>query len=190
MNAKQIVLVRHGETEWALAGRHTGRKDLPLTPHGVEQAAGLAARLARWSFATVLCSPLLRARQTCEGAGFADRALLDPDLQEWDYGDYEGRTGPEIRATRPDWKLFRDGCPGGESPSDVIARADRVRDRLATLAGDVLVVAHGHLLRILTARSLDLPIDSDRLSALAPASIAVLRSEPAGIRLDLWNEVG
>jgi probable phosphoglycerate mutase len=187
---RRVVLVRHGETEWALSGRHTGRKDLPLTARGEAQAAELRGRLGGRTYGTVLCSPLIRARKTCEGAGFGVRASIDPDLQEWDYGDYEGLTGAEIRARRPDWLLFRDGCPGGESPADVIARVGRLRRRLAASEGEALIFAHGHLLRVLTAEAMGLPIDTARLLMLGPASISVLLLEADGdVLLERWNAV-
>src|SRR5438105_4973303 len=131
-----IFLVRHGETEWSLSGRHTSRTDLDLLPEGQQRAAAVGAELAGRKFGLVLCSPLLRARETCRIAGFADRAEIDPDLHEWDYGDYEGLTTPEIRSGNPSWDLWRDGCPGGEQPSDAAARADRVLSRLRAAGGD------------------------------------------------------
>ena len=152
----RIVLVRHGETEWSRAGRHTGRTDLPLLPEGRSRAAQLAEVLAGYQFDRVLCSPLRRARETCELAGFGSRAELCDDLMEWNYGDYEGLTRAQVRETRPGWSVWRDGCPGGESPAQVGARADRVIALLggAQAPGDanVIVFAHGHLLRVLAAR--------------------------------------
>ena len=135
-----------------LAGRHTSRTDLPLTEQGRERARALAEVLAGWTFALVLCSPLRRARETCELAGFGDVAEICEDLREWDYGEYEGLTTPEIRERDPDWSLWRDGCPGGESPAQVGARADRVLERLRAAGGDAAAFAHGHILRVVTAR--------------------------------------
>src|SRR5437879_4237583 len=147
MEAGRIVIVRHGETDWSRTGRHTGRTDLPLTESGRQAAAQLQLPLSGWQFVLVLSSPMMRARQTCEEAGLGDRMVVDEDLGEWDYGDYEGLTTPEIREQRPDWNLWRDGCPGGESPEEVGYRADQVLDGLRAVAGDVAVFAHGHILR-------------------------------------------
>ncbi len=148
----EIVLVRHGETEWSRSGQHTSRTDLPLLDAGRERATEVGRELAGRSFALVLCSPLLRARQTCELAGFLDRAEIDDDLREWQYGEYEGLTTPEIRERVPDWNLWRDGCPGGEQPEEVGARADRVLERARQADGDVIAFAHGHILRVVAAR--------------------------------------
>ena len=156
MSAREplAVLVRHAETEWTLSGQHTGRTDIPLTDRGREAASRLAAPVSEWSFARVLCSPLQRARETCELCGLSERAERDELLEEWDYGDYEGLTSAEIDQRRPGWSLWRDGCPGGEQPGDVGARADRVL--AASLAGPspVAVFSHGHFLRVL-GRALD-----------------------------------
>jgi probable phosphoglycerate mutase len=172
-----IVAVRHAETEWSLSGRHTGsHSDIPLTDNGRAAARELPARIGPGPFAAVLTSPLSRARETCELAGFAGTATAD--LLEWDYGDYEGLTTPQIREQRPGWDLWRDGCPGGESAADVGARADRV---LASLPpdGDALLFAHGHILRVLTARWLELDAAQGALFALVPAGIARLGFERA-----------
>src|SRR5262245_7850102 len=152
----RVVLARHGETAWSLSGRHTGRTDLPLTPHGEEAARRLGARLRETPFIQVLASPLQRAARTCELAGLRVTPVLAPDLVEWDYGKFEGRTSAEIRAEQPGWDLFRDGCPGGESPAQVGARADRVVARLRALDGDAAVFSSAHFLRVLTARWLGL----------------------------------
>jgi broad specificity phosphatase PhoE len=170
----EVVLVRHAETEWSRAGRHTGRTDVPLTADGRAAACALAPRLAARRFALVLTSPLQRAAETARLAGLD--ATTEPDLVEWDYGGYEGRTTRDIRAERPGWLLWRDGVPGGEAPGDVAARADRVVARLAdpALGGDACVVAHGHLLRVLAARWLEqgpelgarLPLRAGRLGVL------------------------
>ncbi|QEC47654.1 histidine phosphatase family protein [Baekduia soli] len=148
----ELWLIRHAETPWSLAGRHTGRSDIPLTDAGREHARGLRDRLGGRAFAAVLVSPLVRARETAQLAGLDAGALVRDDLMEWDYGDYEGRTTAEIRAERPDWLLWRDGVPGGESAADVGARADRVIAEALGIDGDVALVAHGHVLRVLAAR--------------------------------------
>jgi probable phosphoglycerate mutase len=178
----RIIVVRHGETEWSLASRHTGRTDVPLLPAGRRRAAGLAEVLAKLEYERVLSSPLRRARETCELAGFGSRAELCDDLMEWNYGDYEGLTRAYIQESRPGWSVWRDGCPGGESPAQIGARADRV---LAMLAGDaagpgdanVLVFAHGHFLRVLAARWVSMEAAAGRRLALATAGIGVLGYE-------------
>jgi broad specificity phosphatase PhoE len=149
---REVYLVRHGETAWSISGQHTGRTDLALTAHGEEQARGLVARLRGLSFDQVFTSPLRRALRTCELAGFGGCATLDPELLEWDYGDYEGRTLAQIHQVRPGWDLFRDGCPGGESVAQISARVDRVISRLRALGGRVLLFSSGHVLRVLAAR--------------------------------------
>ena len=186
----KVFLVRHGETEWSLSGRHTGLSDVPLTERGERAALCLARRLAGLAFAQVLVSPLRRAVRTCELAGFGSTARADPDLLEWNYGEYEGRRTAEIRAGRPDWQLFRDGCPGGESPQAVGMRADRIVARVRALEGDTLLVSSGHILRVLAARWLNLPPLAGSLLLLGTASVSVLgyehdRSEPA---VRLWND--
>jgi broad specificity phosphatase PhoE len=185
-----LNVVRHGETEWSLSGRHTGRTDLALTEHGERQARRLAARLAGSTFARVLTSPLRRAVQTCELAGFGDVAESDVNLLEWDYGAYEGQRGSEILAERPDWDLFRDGCPGGETPSQVGARADRVVSRVRAIGGDVLVFSSGHLLRVLAARWLGLAPDNARHFLLGTTSFGALGYEhaPDQAAVHLWND--
>ncbi len=187
-DAPTIWLARHGETEWSKAGKHTGRTDVPLTANGEAGARGLAARLAGPAYARVFASPLLRARRTAELAGFAPEA--EPDLLEWDYGEYEGLTTAEIRLRRPDWDLFRDGCPGGESPAEVAARADRAAAKLAALSGDVLVFAHGHILRVLAARWVGQPVTFAAHLLLGTGAVCALgfdhgkRTEPA---IAKWN---
>src|SRR6266478_3834298 len=151
-----IYLARHGETAWSLTGQHTGLTDLPLTQSGERNAQRLRGRLSRLKFDRVFTSPLRRAMRTCELAGFGSVAEIDPDLVEWDYGEYEGRRSVEIHAERPDWQLFRDGCPGGESPQQVAARADRVVNRVRAVSGDVLLFSSGHFLRMLAIRWLGL----------------------------------
>jgi len=185
-----VHLARHGETAWSLSGQHTGRTDLPLTERGERNARRLGEQLRGLAFAKVLTSPLQRASRTCELAGFGTAAEVDRDLLEWDYGDYEGRTSAEIRAERPDWQLFRDGCPGGESPAQVGARADRVVSQVRSLQGDVLLFSSGHFLRTLAARWLGLEPAAGRYFLLGTASLSALgydhgASEPA---IRLWNE--
>jgi broad specificity phosphatase PhoE len=180
-----IVVVRHGETEWSVALKHTSRTDVPLTPAGRRRAQELTSVLAG-DYAIVLCSPLRRARETCELSGFPD-PVIDPDLHEWDYGEYEGLTTDEIRAQRPDWNLWRDGCPGGETPDQVAARADRVLARVRSLGGDALVFAHGHVLRVLTARWLAMPPSAGARFVLAAGSLAVLGHERETQVIERWN---
>jgi probable phosphoglycerate mutase len=168
-----LCLVRHGETAWTISGQHTGHTDIPLTEKGEQAARALAPRLQDWNFTQVFTSPLLRARRTAELAGFGD-AVSDADLMEWDYGTYEGRRTADIRAERPGWKLFEDGCPGGEPLDAVAARADRVISRVRACPGDMLVFAHRDTLRILAARWIALPAREARGLDLAPASISLL----------------
>ncbi|MGH7397080.1 MAG: histidine phosphatase family protein [Candidatus Rokuibacteriota bacterium] len=185
-----VYLARHGETAWSLSGQHTGLTDIPLTERGEHGALLLGARLQRLDFAKVLTSPLQRAARTCELAGFAAVAEVDGDLVEWNYGAYEGRRSAEIRDERPDWDLFRDGCPGGESPDQVGGRADRVLSRVWAAEGDVLLFSSGHILRVLTARWLRLEPGRGRSFLLDTASLSVLgyehrRSQPV---IRLWND--
>ena len=173
-----VYLARHGETAWSLTGQHTGLTDLPLTQHGEAVARNLANRLKRLSFEAVFVSTLLRARRTCELAGFGDVAVIDPDLVEWNYGDYEGRTTKEIRAERPGWQLFRDGCPGGETVEQVAARADRVVERLRRVPGNVLVFSSGHFIRVLAERWIGLGVSAAARSfMLSTASLSALGYE-------------
>jgi broad specificity phosphatase PhoE len=153
----EIYLARHGETAWTVSRQHTGRTDLPLLPQGALDALQLAQQLKGMTFTKVLVSPLARARRTSELAGFGDMAEVDPELHEWEYGEYEGRRTADIRQERPGWFLFRDGCPGGESVAAIGTRADRVIARLRSIDGDVLLFSHGHFLRVLAARWLGLP---------------------------------
>jgi len=183
----EIVLVRHGETEWSLSGQHTSRTDLPLTEKGRERAEGLGPALAAWDFSIVLTSPLRRARQTCEIAGFADRAEICEDLREWDYGEYEGLTTPQIREERPAWNLWRDGCPAGEQPAQVGARADRAIERLRSGGGDALAFAHGHIFRVLTARWLQMEPAAGARFALKAGAVCTLGYERETEVLQLWN---
>jgi probable phosphoglycerate mutase len=185
-----IYLARHGETAWSLSGQHTGLTDIPLTERGERNARRLGERLQGLVFARVFTSPLVRAHRTCELAGFAAAARVDPDLVEWNYGDYEGKTTDEVHRTRPDWELFRDGCPGGESVADVSDRADRVVARVRAVGADVLLFSSGHFLRVLAARWLGLSASGGRYLALSTATLSMLGyehtlSEPV---IRLWND--
>lgn len=180
-------LVRHGETEWARLGRHTGRTDIPLTEHGRVQAASVADELAAHEFALVLSSPLSRALDTARLAGFGDRVETSEDLLEWDYGADEGRTTPEIREERPGWTIWRDGPKDGETIDQVAARVDRVIERARAADGDVAVFAHGHVLRVLAARWLGEPPSEGRLYALATATLSVLGWERENPVIERWN---
>lgn len=184
------MLVRHGETAWSIAGRHTGRTEVPLTDGGRRQASALAPRLGRRAFDVVLTSPRERAMETCRLAGFGAVAEVSDDLAEWDYGAYEGRTTADIRADAPGWSLWRDGVPDGETAAEVARRADRIIARLLALDGDALVFAHAHLLRVLAARWLGLPPEGGRLFTLEPASISVLGWEREQQVVRSWNETG
>jgi broad specificity phosphatase PhoE len=186
-----IHLARHGETEWSISGQYTGHTDLPLTLRGELNARALGQRLRGLVFARVLASPLQRALRTCELAGFGVATEVDPDLTEWDYGLYEGRHPAEILAERPDWDLFRDGCPGGESVGQIAARADRVVGRLRAIEGAVLVFSSGHFLRILAARYIGLEAGCARHLVLGTASLSVLghgQHSPAEPAIELWND--
>jgi probable phosphoglycerate mutase len=184
-----LYLARHGETAWSLTGQHTGLTDLPLTEHGERNARHLGERLRGLKFAKVFTSPLQRAMRTCELAGFKSSAEIDKDLVEWNYGDYEGRRTLEIRAERPDWQLFRDGCPGGESPEQVGVRADRVVKRVRAEPGDVLLFSSGHFLRVLAARWLGLEPAAGRFFTLDTASLSELGYEKnlTAPVVRLWN---
>jgi probable phosphoglycerate mutase len=184
----EVVLVRHGETEWSRDGKHTGHTDVPLTERGREQARVVGEALRGREFGIVLTSPLSRALETCRLAGFGDRAQQRDDLMEWDYGAYEGRTTPEIRAEEPGWTVWQGSVPGGETIDDVAARVDRVVDELRSLEADALVFAHGHLLRVLTARWLGLEPHAGRLFALDPATLSSLGYERETPVIRLWNE--
>jgi probable phosphoglycerate mutase len=186
---RQVYLVRHGETEWARLGRHTGRTDVPLTDVGREQARTLGRRLAGHDFALVLTSPLSRATETAALAGFAD-ARPDPDLQEWDYGVLEGRLTSDIRADDPDWTIWTGPWPGGETLAQVGARADRVIARCLApdVTGDALLFAHGHLLRALAARWIGQPPSGGRMFALGTATIGILGWDRENRVIETWNE--
>jgi broad specificity phosphatase PhoE len=190
-NLPIVYLARHGETAWTISGQHTGLTDLPLTERGERTAGRLGDRLKGLTFALVLTSPLKRAERTCELAGFKPVAEVDKDLVEWDYGQYEGRRTAEIRAERPDWELFRDGCPGGESPQQVSVRADRIVRRIRAVTGNALIFTSGHFLRVLATRWLGLePSVNCKYFMLSTASLSALgyehdRSRPV---IRLWNE--
>jgi broad specificity phosphatase PhoE len=187
MHQQEVYLIRHGETEWSVNGRHTGLTDLPLTANGRRIASTLRHALAREHFALVLTSPLQRARETCELAGFAGRAQVNRDLMEWNYGSYEGLTTTEIRALVPGWLLFRDGCPGGEKPDQVGARVDRLISHVRDVAGNVALFAHGHLFRVFAARWIGLPVSAGSNFLLDTATLNILgyyREIPAVHR---WN---
>jgi probable phosphoglycerate mutase len=183
----ELWLARHGETEWSRSGAHTGRTDIALTETGKEQAKAIGRQLDAHKFALVLTSPLERAQETCALAGFGQQAQLEPNLREWDYGDYEGRTTAQIRAERPDWSLWWDGVPGGETIASVASRAEAVIALAAGVGGDVLLFSHGHLLRILAACWLGLPGDAGRLLALGTASLSSLGYERESRVITRWN---
>jgi broad specificity phosphatase PhoE len=186
-----IYLARHGETAWSLTGQHTGLTDLPLTARGESNAARLRDRLGGLTFARVWTSPLRRAMRTCELAGFGSAAEVDSNLVEWNYGEYEGRRTAEIHTERPDWQLFRDGCPGGESPEQVAARADRVVSRVQSVQGDVLLFSSGHFLRMLAARWTAFEITNANVLMLSTASLSALGYENSIERpvVQFWNDV-
>jgi len=187
MATQQVYLVRHGETEWSLNGQHTGTTDIPLTENGRKVAKLLEPVLVKETFALVLTSPLQRARKTCELAGLGKRAEIDHDLMEWNYGEYEGLTPKQIHAKRPAWMLFKDGCPGGESPEQIGDRVDRVIKRVRAEAGNVALFAHGHVFRVFAARWLGLPAVAGCHFLLDTATLNILgyyRDIPAVKR---WN---
>jgi broad specificity phosphatase PhoE len=186
--SRQIVLVRHGETEWSATGRHTSRTDAPLSDEGRRQAQALGSCLKEWRFALVLTSPLQRAAETCQLAGLGDVAEVRQDLREWDYGAYEGRTTLDIRAERPGWTLWSDGVPGGESAAEVGVRADRILTEARRAAGHVVLFAHGHFLRVTAARWIGLLPDAGRSLALNTATISVLGFERETAVIVRWNQ--
>ena len=186
----EFYLARHGETAWTVSRQHTGRTDIPLTSRGERNALALGERLRGMDFAKVMTSTLERARKTAELAGFGGVAKADPELIEWDYGQYDGKTTDEIRRENPGWSLFRDGCPGGESVTAVGARADRVAARLRAVGGRVLLFGHGHFFRVLSARWLGLPASDGRLFYLSTASLSILGYEHSRDKpvVRLWND--
>ncbi|MGI8810163.1 MAG: histidine phosphatase family protein [Acidimicrobiales bacterium] len=188
MSGHQVVLVRHGQTEWSLSGQHTGTTDIPLTDAGRGHAEALGDRLKGWQFARVLTSPLSRAVETCRLAGLGTQAEVADDLREWDYGEYEGRRTIDVREERPGWGLWKDGVPGGETVVEVGRRADRMIDVARSAGGDVALFAHGHVLRVLGARWIGLTPDHGALLALSTASISVLGWERETAVIERWNE--
>ena len=185
-NPNEIVLVRHGATEWSVSRQHTGRTDIPLTDEGREQATRLRDQLDEWTFGRVLSSPLQRARETARLCGFDEPQIVDA-LREWDYGDYEGRTTAEIRESVPGWTVWSATCPNGETPDEVGARADQVIDQLQQVDGAVALFSHGHFLRVLTARWLGLPPVDGKLFALDTGTISVLGHERETRVVQRWN---
>jgi probable phosphoglycerate mutase len=187
MSSQQVYLIRHGETDWSVSGQHTGMTDIPLTENGRSVAKLLKPVLTKETFALVLTSPLQRARETCELAGLGRRAEIDRDLVEWNYGDYEGLTTPQIHTTRPGWMVFTDGCPGGESPEQVGARIDRVIARVRATEGHVALFGHGHALRVFAARWLGLRAADGGHFLLDTATLSIM-SEYRGIpAVKRWN---
>ncbi len=184
---QQLYFIRHGETAWSLTGQHTGRTDLPLLPQGEQAARQLADRLGRIEFSRVLTSPRLRARQTCRLAGLGAAAVIEPDLAEWDYGDFEGLRRAEILQRQPDWNIYRDGCPHGESPAAITARVDGLIYRLRGLDGNIAVFSHGHLGRVLVARWIGLPSAEAQRFVLGTASVSVLGFEHEAPVIVQWN---
>ena len=187
MTVQQVLLLRHGETAWSLSGQHTGISDIPLTEGGREVAAAWKPIVAARSFELVLTSPLQRARITCELAGLASQAQIELDLLEWNYGRYEGLTTKQIWAQRPDWMIFRDGCPEGESPDQIGARVDRVIAKVRAAGGDAALFAHGHVLRVLGARWLGLEPGAGSCFMLDPATACVLSSYRGAPAIKRWN---
>jgi probable phosphoglycerate mutase len=187
--ARRIVVVRHGETKWSASGRHTSDTDLSLTEEGRRRAHALAPALHSGEFVLVVCSPLKRARETCDLAGFGAVANVCADLHEWQYGEYEGMTTPQIRERVPEWSLWRDGCPGGERPDQVGARADGLLAKFDRVDGDVLAFAHGHILRVLAARWLEWPVAGGARLALSAGAIGILGYERDTRVLRRWNAV-
>jgi broad specificity phosphatase PhoE len=182
-----LFTIRHGETAWSLSGQHTGKTDIPLTDNGRRLAEGMRPVLAKEAFVLVLVSPMQRARETCELAGLGKNAVIDPNLMEWDYGEYEGLTPKQIHEMAPGWLIFRDGCPGGEAPEQVGARVDRVIARARTAAGDVALFAHGHVLRVLAARWLGLPPDAGQHFLLNTGTLSVLGYYHETPAVRIWN---
>lgn len=184
---QKVYLLRHGETEWSLNGRHTGVTDIPLTENGRRIARQLQPILAREKFALVLTSPLQRARETCELAGLGTLASIDRDLMEWNYGEYEGVTTEQIRQTSPNWSIFRDGCPGGESPLEIGARADRIVAKVRAVDGNVALFAHGHILRVLATRWINLAVSYGEHFLLDTATLNVLGYYREASAFKIWN---
>jgi broad specificity phosphatase PhoE len=185
--SQRIFCIRHGETAWSLSGQHTGVTDIPLTDNGRRLAERLKPALAKERFALVLVSPMQRARETCALAGCGDQAVVEPDLMEWNYGEYEGLTPEQIYETRPGWMIFRDGGPGGETPEDVAVRADRVIARARAADGDVALFAHGHILRVLGARWIGQPADEGQRLLLDTGTISILGYYRDAQAIQAWN---
>jgi probable phosphoglycerate mutase len=187
----EAVLMRHGQTEWSLSGQHTGTTDIPLTEQGEREAAAMKEHISGHRYELVLSSPMRRALETCRLVGLGDRVVVREDLREWDYGDYEGLTSPQIHEANPGWNLWRDGCPGGESPEHVAARCDRVIDELLAQAsggtGDAIVFAHGHILRSLAARWCELPVSAGERLLLSTAAASSLSFEHRARAIKFWN---
>lgn len=186
---QKIYLVRHGETSWTLSQQHTGSTDITLTEKGKKEAVQIGKRLSGHPFKAILCSPLKRAQSTCEIAGLMQRASLDADLKEWNYGDYEGLTTAEIWKRSPGWNIFSNGAPGGESPADISKRVHRVLTKVQSFQGDVALFSHGHFLRAFAACYLQLQVEQGRLFALSPASMSILGFERSQPVFSLWNDL-
>ena len=182
-----VFAIRHGETAWSRSGQHTGTTDIPLTDHGRRLAERMRPVLAATAFGLVLCSPMQRARETCELAGLGDRAIIDSDLVEWNYGEYEGLTPKQIHEAAPNWLIFRDGCPGGEAPEQVSARVDRVIARSRAVAGNTALFAHGHLLRVFAARWIGLPANGGQHFLLNTGTLCVLGYYQEIPAVRIWN---
>jgi probable phosphoglycerate mutase len=186
-SSQKVYVVRHGETEWSLSGQHTGVTDISLTENGRAVARRLQPILAEESFAQVLTSPLIRARETCQLAGLGSRAAVEPDLKEWNYGEYEGLTPKQIHDRQPGWMIFRDGCPGGETPAQIGARVDRVIARVRTVPGNVALFAHGHVFRVLVARWIGIPAGGGQHFLLDTATLNVLGYYYDSPAVRIWN---
>ena len=186
----RVYIIRHGETDWSLSGQHTGRTDIPLNARGEEQARDLQQVLSAIAFTTVLTSPLQRARRTCELTGLGAAAQVEPDLAEWDYGAYEGLRSSEIHQKRPDWSVFRDGCPGGETPAQISDRADRLIAQLRSRDGNIALFTHGHFGCVVAARWIDLAVIEGQHLLLSTASVSILGQHPTHPEvpvISLWN---
>ena len=182
-----LFAIRHGETAWSLGGQHTGTTDIPLTDNGRRLAARMRSVLTKNAFGLVLCSPMQRARETCKLAGFGDNAVIESDLMEWNYGEYEGLTTEQIREAAPGWLVFRDGCPGGETPEQIAARVDRVISRARAIDGDIALFAHGHVLRVLAARWIGLPAGCGQHFLLDTGTLCVLGDYRGIPAVRIWN---
>ncbi|HEY2810362.1 MAG TPA: histidine phosphatase family protein [Rhabdochlamydiaceae bacterium] len=186
---KKLYLIRHGETEWTLSGQHTGTTDIALTKNGQQQAQLLADRLQGHDFSAVFVSPLQRAYKTCEIAGLCERAVVERDLSEWNYGHYEGKTSKQIHETHPHWNIFLNGAPGGESVKDIEKRCAKMCHLFQEASGDVAVFSHGHFLRALALSCIQLPIAAGRHFTLFPAAVSILAQEKNVLAISLWNDI-